>query len=325
MNFKEYLETGIERTEVKTEAVITKFEKDELKTIQEILCIIKDHKGKLTYRGFSGMNQTIGTVSNKRSSFYGALRKEVHSFIKGPLGVKYPTFATTDETQAMMFGQTFIFVSKGTGYVHTYMRDILSDTTEDTNFEGMEKGFTKGDIDDVSKRAMGEIIVDTPEYYLINYKYLAGDFRSKFFKPKKEAKDWQDVYDLLYNILKYENWKIKNNKRDSFEVNQQKQKKMKLDRENAIINMYSKKQRDLRLKTIRQDTLKHKLPLIQSQKEINKVQHLHKSDGKSITLTFKYKKDPKVILKYYQDHEEKFSSENMTRFIRVQGYDLILV
>jgi tetratricopeptide (TPR) repeat protein len=219
MKFKDYLE----------EAVISKLSKDELITSREILDEIKKEKlfkTKVLYRGFSAINQYFAEIENKRSSFYGSMRADTSRFIKDELKVKYPTFCTTDETQASMFGKVFIFLPTKAEYFQSdYIRDVLSDLTLDTeeDFEDAKSLYKKSKK---IPRSMGEIIVSTEKYFLIDYIGLSKSFSSKFYTPKTDISKltYQDIYDLISAYLSLSEYKIKKGYRDDFETTIKKSK-----------------------------------------------------------------------------------------------------
>jgi len=157
----------------------------------------------LKYRGFSGNNAFNGVVrvTNKREGFYGALSDDLRKFIKKDLGVKNPTFATTDEIQAKMFGQVNIYVPGDNEkyFVNPVVRDALSDLNSGNIFMYKEHKSLK----DITKHK-GEILIDTKEYFLVNPYHLDNETRSKF-KPKS-IKTYKDLYKLLKSFVSYWKW-----------------------------------------------------------------------------------------------------------------------
>ena len=222
------------------EEVISKLDKDELITAKEIVKIIQSEnlqKTKVLYRGFNGMRQYFAEVSNDRSSFYGGLKDSVTTFIKNYLKVKNPTFATTDMTQASMFGAVYIFLPQPKDKLHQsdVIRDILSDISDEEktpdDFKDLQKLYKENKISTV-KRTSGEIIVDTKKYFLIDYISFTKSFRTKFFKPKNsiEKLTYGDIEEALNAYIGLEEWKINKGIRQSFD-------NMKSDSEKSIERM----------------------------------------------------------------------------------------
>lgn len=214
------------------EEIISKFDKDELKTIEEILEVIKKgnlYKQKVLFRGFGNTKQLFSEVTNTRSSFYGGLNDNVSKFISKYLKVKNPTFATRDIFQAGMFGDTYLFVpgEKNTLYYSQTVRDILADMgfkeKSDEDLKGWTDNYKKVPFNKLAPQHKGEVIISAKKYYLVNWRILSTDFKSKFHKPKPWNEDltYQDVFDTLKAYLSLAKWQIKNNKgRRSFEQNQ---------------------------------------------------------------------------------------------------------
>jgi hypothetical protein len=218
MKFKEYI----------NEKIMGRFDKDSLATAQEIIDIIKStkiEKNKVLYRGFSGMTEGLALITNDREAFYGALNKEAFKFVKEYLKVKNPTFATTDYTQASMFGSVKIFIPNKndtllySDKVNDVMADIGFDGRDENHFENLLSSYNKATIKNISKHK-GEVIVDTKEYYLVDYLVTANSFKSKFFEPKKtiEGLTYGDVVEMLKSYISYNKFLIKVGKQQPFDV-----------------------------------------------------------------------------------------------------------
>jgi hypothetical protein len=176
---------------------------------EQILNSIKKHKlyGKpLIYRGFSGNNAFNGIVrvTNQREGFYGALDDDLRKFIKKDLNIKNPTFASTQEIQAKMFGGVNIYVpgDQDRFFINPVVRDSLSDLNAGN--VDMYKQVKPNDLG----RHNGEILIDSKEYFLVHPVHLAQETRSKF-KPKS-IKTYEDLYKMVKQFINYWKWYQKN-------------------------------------------------------------------------------------------------------------------
>jgi len=210
MTFREFLIS---------EDVISKFDKDELQTAKDIIQIIKKgnlQKHKVLFRGMNGVNDYIAEVTNNRSSFYGSLSKNTSEIIKKYLKVKNPTFATFNQTQALMFGKVYIFIPElsDTIYLNKEVRDIMSETNSTEFDSDNAKKIFASEYKDYNisniPNAKNEVIVDSEKYYLVNYTGLSG-------MKLSESITYNDVLSALENYLNSEELKIKTGKRLSFD------------------------------------------------------------------------------------------------------------
>lgn len=293
LTFKEFL----------NEKIISKFDKDELQTAKEIMDVIKDNslfKDQVLYRGFNGMRQNFAEIANDRSGFYGGLNTNVTTFVKNHLKVKNPTFATTDTTQASMFGAVHIFLPHSNDIIfHSdKIRDILVDmpNEEQTSEElkAIEKEYNRSNISKLGKNK-GEFIVDSKKYYLINYLGLTSSFNSKFFKSKStiEKMTYGDVYEALKSYVGLAEWQIKNGKRKSFQQQ----------------NLDDDKQRN-RMAKLRQDRsspeqLKIRLEVMK------KFMHDFEYEEEGFSLVFKTQKAAKEAWKYVKPKMESRQNQSI--------------
>ena len=220
-----------------SEDVIGKFDKDELIIVEDILESIKKNKLQSKQVMFRGMNTKdyVSEVTNDRTGFYGSAMENTKLIISKNLGIKNPTFITTNEIQASMFGAVKIFIpsTKSTFFGNPTISDIMADTgregydTEEAR-QKVADGYTKSNSI-LSDRKYKEVLVDTKKYYLFDYlgfiKYTFKN-RSKY-KPKEriESLTYGDIYDTLNAYLGLEKWKIQKGHRKSFEDSQKDAKK----------------------------------------------------------------------------------------------------
>jgi len=250
MKFKDYI----------NEKIVGRFDKDSLATAQEIIDIIKStkiEKQKVLYRGFSGMTEDLALITNDREAFYGALNKEAFKFVKEYLKVKNPTFATTDHTQASMFGSVKIFIPNKndtllySDKIKDVMADIGFDARDENYFEELLASYNKTTIKNIGKHN-GEIIGDTKEYYLVDYLITAKSFNSKFFEPKKtiEGLTYGDVAEMLKSYISYNKFLIKVGKQQTFDVMKKEMDDNRIKMEKLRKNRLSDKSKKIRFKVL---------------------------------------------------------------------------
>ena len=246
------------------EDLISKWDKDELITIQEIMDIIKSErlfKFPVLYRGFGSTGQRFSEITNTRSSFYGNMQKDTAKLIEKILKVKNPTFATGYQYQASMFGQTYIFLPmpKDKIYHSNSSTDIMADmgfnkNHSDKELKDIADSYSISTIKNLGK-VNWEVIVSSKKYYLMNWDAIINNLKSKFFKPKTDITKliWQDVYDTLKAYLSRAEWDIKNNKRLSFEDDKIWQQSQSDIHDESKEKRLSSKYTEERLSIIKQD------------------------------------------------------------------------
>jgi len=306
-NFKQFLR----------EAVISKHDKDELVTIEDTLYAIKNNnlfKEKVLFRGMSTTNY-ISEVTNDRSNFHGGMIDNTREIIQNHLKIKNPTFITTDEIQASMFGPVKIYIpgKNDTFFSNEYVNDIMV-YTNNSNFDSEEskvefaKSYKKSSK--LHKNRTGEVIVDTKHYYLMDYLgFIKNSFKSrKVYTPKESLKGltYRDVYDTLKAYLGLEQWKIQQGYRKSFD-NSKKDAQKSADRMN-----------DLRKERKSDSQLSVRTKFL--------VSHLHKKDiedfivdDKNFRLEFKSQKRVKEVWKIIKpDIENRINYMKITNLSEIE-------